>query len=160
MFRQMPAGSLPGVEQPPTHAALPEPVPLSVLELDHPQPDGGWRVYLHERNIPVGEDDLGRPAIARVDARQLLAEQRKAEARRREVEAARERAAVEQDRVKFASIWKGLAADDLPVGVAAGDAMIAAARAGQPKRRTVLEESLSNSPTMAYHAFTPNPDEE
>jgi hypothetical protein len=155
MFR-----SLPDTEQAAVRAALPEPVPLSVLSLDHPQPDGGWRVYLHERNIPVGEDDLGRPAIARVDARQLLAEQRKAEAERARHLAAAERAAIEQDRVRFAQIWKGVAATELPVGVGAGDAMLAAARQAQPKRQSPLEVALSNSPDMSYHAFTPNPDEE
>jgi hypothetical protein len=154
MFR-----NLPSVEHSATHAALPEPVPLSVLSLDHPQPGEGWARYLHERNIPVGEDDLGRAAVSRDDARQLLAEQRKTELRKREALAEQERAAVEQDRVKFASIWKGLAADDLPVGVAAGDAMIAAARAGQPKRRTPVEEALSGE-SMTFHAYPAQPDEE
>jgi hypothetical protein len=155
MFR-----SLPSVEQPPTHAALPEPVPLSVLELDHPTPGEGWASYLHERNIPVGEDDLGRPSIARVDARQLLAEARKSELRKREALAQQEQAAVEADRVKFAQIWKGVDADSLPAGVSAGDAMIAAAIAGRPKRQSPLEAALSNSPSMEYHAYPPNPDEE
>jgi hypothetical protein len=152
--------SLPDVEQAATHAALPEPVPLSVLQLDHPEPAGGWNVYLHERNIPVGEDDLGRPAIARVDARQLLAEQRKAEQRVREVLAERDRAAVEQDRVRRAQIWKGVAADDLPVGATPASVMLAAAKDAQPKRRTPLEHALGNSGTMTYHAYPANPDEE
>jgi len=110
MFR-----SLPSVEQPTTHAVLPEPVPLSVLELDHPRPGEGWASYLHGRNIPVGEDDLGRPALSRDDARQLLAEQRKAEQRMREVSARQEQQAIEQDRVRFAQIWKGIDADAIPV---------------------------------------------
>jgi len=155
MFR-----SLPDVEQAATRAAMPEPVPLSVLSLDMDVPDGGWASYLHERNIPVGEDDLGRPAIARVDARQLLVEQRKSEAERAQHLAAAEKAAVEADRVKFAQIWKGAAATELPDGVSAGDAMLAAARDARPKRQSPLQEALSNSPEMAYHAFTPNPDEE
>jgi hypothetical protein len=155
MFR-----SLPDVEQAAARVAMPEPVPLSVLSLDHPEPAGGWNVYLHERNIPVGEDDLGRPAIARVDARQLFAEQRNAEAERARHLAAAERAAIEQDRVRFAQIWKGVAATELPVGVGAGDAMLAAARQAQPKRQSPLEAALSNSPEMAYHAFTPARDEE
>jgi hypothetical protein len=156
MFR-----NLPDVERVDARAStLPEPVPLSVLELDHPAPAGGWASYLHERNIPVGEDDLGRPAIARVDARQLLAEQRKAEARKREALARQEREAVEADRVRFAQIWKGVAADALPVGISAGDAMLAAARDSRPKRQSLVEEQFSNSPDMTYHAFTPNPDEE
>ena len=155
MFR-----TLPDVEQAAARVAMPEPVPLSVLSLDHPEPAGGWNVYLHERNIPVGEDDLGRPAIARVDARQLFAEQRKAEARRRELLARADEAAIEYDRQRRAQIWKGVAATELPVGVSAGDAMIAAARQAQPKRQSPLQHALSNSGGMAYHAYPANPDEE
>jgi hypothetical protein len=146
MFR-----SLPSVEQPTTHAVLPEPVPLSVLELDYPRPGGGWASYLHGRNIPVGEDDLGRPAISRDDARQLLAEQRKAEQRMREVSARQEQQAIEQDRVRFAQIWKGIDADAIPVGVHPATAMLQAAKDAQPKRTTPLEEALSNSGTLTYH---------
>ena len=129
MFR-----TLPDVEQAAARVAMPESVPLSVLSLDHPEPSGGWNVYLHERNIPIGEDDLGRPAIARVDARQLFAEQRKAEARRRELLARADEAAIEYDRQRRASIWKGLPADRLPVGARASEALLAAAHDTRPRR--------------------------
>jgi hypothetical protein len=155
MFR-----NLPSVAQPATHTALPEPVLLSVLSLDLPVPGEGWASYLRGRNIPVGEDDLGLPAISRDDARVLIAEQRKAEQRKREALARQEQRAIEADRVKFAQIWKGVDADTLPVGVSAGDAMIAAAQSARPKRRSLVEETLSNSPTMEYHAYPPNPHEE
>src|SRR5829696_5832497 len=72
-------------------------IPLSVLALDLPRPGEGWASYLHERNIPVGEDDLGRPAIARVDARQLLAQKRKAESERAQHLAAADRQAIQTD---------------------------------------------------------------
>jgi hypothetical protein len=135
-------------------------IPLSVLQLDLPVPGDGWTVFLAGRNIEVLLDDLGRESIARSDARQLLAEQRAYEARRAELLAAADRQAEEFDRQRRAQIWKGVSADMLPVGVSAGDAMLAAARDTQPKRRSLMEETLSNSPEMSYHAFTPNPDEE
>jgi hypothetical protein len=59
-------------------------------------PVEGWTAYLHERNIPVVVDDLGREAIARSDARQLLAEKRENEGRAREMAARQEQQFVEQ----------------------------------------------------------------
>ena len=43
-------------------------VPLSVFELDHPEPAGGWAADLRSRAIPITEDDLGRPSIPRIFA--------------------------------------------------------------------------------------------
>ena len=93
-------------------------------------------------------------------ARRLLDEQREHVVRKSKHLAALEAEAIERDRLKFAGIWKGVAATALPDGVSAGDAMLQAARDSRPKRQSVLEESLSNSPEMSYHAFTAHPDEE
>ena len=105
-------------------------------------------------------DDIGRDAIRRSDAQILLHEKRASELRAAKHRQLGEQEAVEQDRVKFASIWKGLAADDLPAGVSAGDAMLAAARQGRPRRQSPVEAALGGSPSMAYHAYPANPDEE
>ena len=66
-------------------------IPLSHLALDLPAPGEGWVVFLHNRNVPVVVDDLGRSAIARGAARRLFAEHRENEARKAEIWAAAER---------------------------------------------------------------------
>jgi hypothetical protein len=126
-------------------------IALSVLQLDLPQPPEGWAVFLGRRGVAIVPDSLGRDAIGHDAARRLLAERRADELRRVRHLAVAEAEAVEADRVKFQQIWKGLSVDDLPVGVTAGDAMLQAARDSLPKRQSVLEESLSNSPEMSYH---------
>jgi hypothetical protein len=45
------------------------------LDLGEP-PVGGWVAYLAGRGLEVLTDDLGRPAVSRADARQLLDERR------------------------------------------------------------------------------------
>jgi hypothetical protein len=98
-----------------TVATLPElPVPLSVLSLDLPEPPAGWTAYLNAKGVEVVDDDIGRPAVARADARMLIAEQREAEARGREKAAELERQAVEQDQQRRAQIWGGIPADLIP----------------------------------------------
>ena len=70
-------------------------VPVSHLSLDLPEPVAGWDRVLAERGVEVVEDDLGRPAIRREDARALMEERREwelahaEEARRRQEETAR-----------------------------------------------------------------------
>jgi|SRR5215203_3857681 len=49
-------------------------VPLSVLSLDLDPPTTGWPAYFAARGVPILEDDIGRPAIVRSDARQLFVE--------------------------------------------------------------------------------------
>jgi hypothetical protein len=122
---------------------------LSVLELDLAAPPLGWNVYLAGRGIAVVDDGIGRPAVARADARMLIAEQREAEARGREKAAELERQAVEQDQQRRAQIW-GIPADMIPVGVSAAQAMVAAEKDARPRRRSVLEDSLSNSGTVFH----------
>jgi hypothetical protein len=113
-------------------------------------PVEGWNVYLAGRGIAVVDDDIGRPAVARADARQLLTEQREAEARGREKAAELERQAVEQDRQRRVSIWGGIPADMIPVGVSPAQAMVLAEKDARPRRRSVLEDSLSNSGTVFH----------
>jgi hypothetical protein len=75
-------------------ATLPEAlIPLVELELSLPAPVEGWTVFLAGRDIAITTDDIGRPASARVDARQLLTEQREHEARKAEMLAAADAAA-------------------------------------------------------------------
>jgi hypothetical protein len=85
------------------------PVPLSVLELDLDQaPAGGWAAYLADRGIELALDNVGRLAVARQDARTLLAEKREDEERRREAAARQEQQAIEQDQERRAQIWRGV----------------------------------------------------
>jgi hypothetical protein len=154
MFR-----TLPDIERPAT-VPLEQLIPLSVLALDLPVPGDGWSAHLAGRGIEISTDDLGRLSVSRSDARRLFDEHREHEERKAELLRAADEAAEEYDRARRAQIWKGVSADAIPRGVRAGDAMIAAARQAQPKRQSPLEEALSNSPEMAYHAYPANPDEE
>jgi hypothetical protein len=71
-------------------------VPLSILALDFDEPTAGWSVFFRERGIEPTEDDLGRPAIRREDARAMMVELREwefksaEETRRRQEELVRE----------------------------------------------------------------------
>ena len=71
-------------------------IPLSVLSLDLDEPIDGWEETLLTRGIELTEDDMGRAAVGREDARALMAERRERElqsaeeTRRREEEVARE----------------------------------------------------------------------
>jgi hypothetical protein len=69
-------------------------VPLSVLQLDLDTPAEGWPNFLAARDIEVTLDDIGRMAISRDAARQLLTEKRE-----REAERARRRKLVEAQAV-------------------------------------------------------------
>jgi hypothetical protein len=133
------------------------PVSLLALDLADEPPAGGWIAYLAGRGIPIVSDHIGRPSIDSADARQLLDERREAEVRRREAIARNEQRAIEAYEQQRASIWTGLPADSLPVGVSAGDAMAQAAQDAQPKRQSPMEEAFSGK-SMVYHAW-PNEDD-
>jgi hypothetical protein len=135
--------------------ALVDVIPLSHLELDLAAPVEGWTVFLAARGIEVTLDDIGRMAIARVDARQLLTEKREREAeqaRRRKLAEAR---AVADDQIRRARIWGGAPAVE---GVSAAALMLQADKDAQPKRRSVLQEALAGSETLTYHPL-PKSDE-
>jgi hypothetical protein len=138
-------------------------VPLSILELDIPSPPTGWLIELDRRHIEVLDDDLGRLAITRSDARRLLWEHREAEAVRREAaerqREAIERRAIEADQEFRARLWQGMPADHMPAGVAPAQVMFAADRDAQPRRVSPLQEALANSGELTFHSLAATDDE-
>jgi hypothetical protein len=122
-----------------------EPVPLSQLTLDLPEPAAGWAAELAARGIAVVADDLGRPSITRGAARELFAEhreQRAAAARHREEI---EQRAIEADRAFRAALPAGVSFDAVPAGMSAGMLMMAAdPMQGSRRRESVLEHALAN----------------
>jgi hypothetical protein len=131
-------------------------VPISHLALDLPEPVGGWAGYLKGRGIEVLTDDIGRPSIARADARQLFDEHRASEAEKARRRKLAEAQAVADDQLRRAQIWGGVPAEALPVGVSASSVMLQAARDAQPKRQSVLQHALANSGEMVFHLITQN----
>jgi hypothetical protein len=136
------------------------PVPLSHLELDLPAPVEGWPAFLAARNIEITLDDIGRMTISRVAARQLFDEQREAEVRWREKAAELERQAVEQDRLRRASLPTGIPADLVPDGLAPAEAMMLAGESSAPRAKSVreqlLERELGSGESMVFHSFGPD----
>jgi hypothetical protein len=125
--------------------------PLSHLELDHPQPPDGWALFLGRHGIAFVPDDLGRDCIRRGDAKRLLDEKRahhlKVATRARVAEAE----AVEADARWRASLPHGVSALDLPPGVSAGEAMLAAARQSAPRRQSL--DVLGGGDSMVFHSY-------
>ena len=145
MFRTAPvAEPAPGVMAPADDG-----IPISLLALDLGEaPAEGWAAHLINRGVVVELDDVGRPSVTRGDARMLIAERAEAEARRREAAAAAEPQAVEADRVRRASIWRGAPAVE---GVPAAAAMLQADKDAQPRRTSVLQHALANSGELVFH---------
>jgi hypothetical protein len=127
-----------------------DPIPLSHLALDIDGPTVGWTAYLTGRGIEVLTDDIGRPAIARADARQLLDEQRENEARRQEVVRRQEQQFIEADQRRRSQLWGGLHWTEIPPGVSAAEMWAQAEKDARPRRRSVLEDALSNSGTTLH----------
>jgi hypothetical protein len=134
-------------------------ISLVELSLSLPEPSEGWALFLGRRGISFRSDDLGRDSISRGDAKRLLDEQRADELRVRALRAQRERQAVEQDRVRRAQIWRGIPAIDLPVGVSASTAMLAADHDTQPRRTSVLQEALAGK-SLTFHSYQTSPEDE
>jgi hypothetical protein len=156
MFNKTPAPAIepaPAVEVDPVDL-----IPLSVLALDLSAPVNGWSPFLTVRNIAIVSDDVGRDSITRADARTLIAEKRENEARAQEVARRQEQQAIEADRVRRASIWGGLPWHALPHGVSAAEAWAQAEKDAQPRRRSVLEDALSNEGSVIY-SLGPESDE-
>lgn len=143
-------GTKTDIEPPHRDVDRAELIPLSAIALDLPAPAESWPVYLHGRNIPVVVDDLGRDAISRDAARQLFTEHRENLERAREVAARREAQAVADDRAWRSRLPHGLPWHALPPGVSAAEAWAQADKDARPRRRSVLEESLSGE-AMTYH---------
>jgi hypothetical protein len=154
MFKTMPA------TEPPAHQVM-DPaesaIPVSVLALDLDPPVLGWDAFPASRNIPVVLDDVGRRSISRADARQLLTERRENEARAREVAERQEQQAIEADRRWRAQLNPGTPWYEVPAGVLPVVAMTQAAHDARPRRRSVLEDALSNSGTT-LHSLPSTPD--
>jgi hypothetical protein len=126
-------------------------IPLRVLELDLPGPATGWLIELDRRSILILTDDIGRLAVSRDDAKQLLAEQRQAEAHAREVAERQERQAIAADREFRAQLYPGTPWYELPPGLSAAEVWAQAEKDAQPKRQSVLQHALSNTGEMTYH---------
>jgi hypothetical protein len=121
-------------------------VPLSILALDIDEPVVGWPAFFRARGIELIEDDLGRPAIRREDARALMAERREwelksaEETRRRQEEAVRESRPVPRGILRPAHADAALSAFELMRGADAD------AEQSDPARRlTPQEEFLTGS---------------
>jgi hypothetical protein len=124
MFRSTPAAEpAPDVMVPPEQL-----VPLSALALDLPVPAESWPVYLHERNIPIVVDDIGRDAISRAAARQLFTEHCENQVRARELVERQERQAIEQDRQWRATLYRGVPWWMTPDGISPAQVWAAADR--------------------------------
>ena len=127
-------------------------LPISILGLDLPAPAAGWPAELERRQITVIVDELGRPSISWGDARQLFADHLENEARRNRHRLQMEQQAVEADQRRLASLPRGVPAGAVPDGMSAGLLMMASDPIpGEPRRRSLLEESLDNSGTLTYH---------
>jgi hypothetical protein len=126
-------------------------IPLSHLELDLPTPVEGWTVFLAARGVEVTLDDIGRMAVARDDARQLLTEKREREAEQARRRKLAEAQAVADDQIRRAAIWQGVPADLIPPGVSAASVMLQASKEAQPKRQSVLQHALGNSGELVFH---------
>jgi len=135
------------------------PVPLSVLELDLSAPPLGWNFYLAGRGVEITLDDIGRAAISRADARQLLDEHREAEARNREVMERREQQFIQQDQLRRASLPSGIPAGMVPDGMTGAETMILAGEKRRPRsvHEQLLEKELSHTePELIYQSFGPD----
>jgi hypothetical protein len=119
--------------------------------LDLPAPTTGWLIELDRRGVEVVVDDIGRPAVSRDDARRLFTEHREAEARAREMAAQNEQAAIAADQQWRAQLSPGVPWWQIPGGVSPAQAMFAADRDDNPRRRTLTEDLLDRSDTMVFH---------
>jgi hypothetical protein len=143
---------------PPTQdmPAVADTIPLTVLQLDHPAPAAGWTAYLAGRGVEIVEDDLGREAISRGDAKILLDEQRKREAKRAELLARADEAAEQFDREWRAQLGVGIPASAIPAGMTYAAAVASAELdgVGYRPRATLVADVLDNdAETMMFHPF-------
>jgi hypothetical protein len=154
MFRTAPATepTRDVVDSPPA-----DPIPLSVISLDLDAPAIGWTAYLTGRGIEVVTDDIGRPAIARADAKQLFDERRESEARKAQMREAAERKAIERDQQFRSTLWGGLPWYELPGGLSPAQALGAADRPAGPRRRPPVMDFLDNPDGgTVFHPITPD----
>ena len=115
-------------------------IPISHLSLDLSEPIVGWAASLSERGIELLEDDIGRKAISREDARTLMAEAREREAREREDQ--RRRRSERADSKVPAGVPALEGATPFESMASAGDFVSVAQEFGRP-RPNFLEEELA-----------------
>ena len=134
-------------------------IPLSVLQLDL-DPGEPWPLFLGRRGIAFRPDRIGRDAVTAGDAQRLIAERRAQELKKQRRLKVAEEEAVAADQARRALIWKGVAADRMPEGVAPAAAMLQSARDAQPRRTPTRNEWLFNevADTMIFHEL-PKDDE-
>ena len=152
------ASPAPVVEPAPDVVLPADLVPLSHLELDLPAPTLGWPAYLSSRDIAVVNDDIGRAAIARSDARLLISEHHADETRQAEMRAAAEQRAVHADQKWRASFGQGV---EVPAGMTYAEAVRSAeldAQSYRPRRRSLVEDLLSND-GITFHPIRHEADE-
>jgi hypothetical protein len=129
-----------------------DPIPLSLLSLDHPEPPTGWSAFLASRGILTELDDIGRWCVSRAVARELLTEQREQREASDRKRAEAERQAIEADQRFRAQLYGGIPASVIGDGVAPAAAMLQAARDGdRPHRRSLLDDALSHESTLVIH---------
>jgi hypothetical protein len=145
-------GNAPAIEPAPEVTPRDELIPLSHFELDHPRPAEGWENHLGRRAIAFVPDDLGRDCVRRRDARRLLDEQRANELRVAKLRKAAELEAVEADAAWRASLPRGLQLSAIPEGATYGDVVRQTELDSLPRRRSMLEESLSGE-TLTFHSM-------
>jgi hypothetical protein len=135
-------------------------VPVSHISLDLSEPGCGWVAYLNGRGVEVVTDDIGRPSIARADARQLFDEHRESEARKQAALARQELEAIERDKAWWSQLPVGLPWYEIPDGVPPSAAMLQAAKDDSPRRRSLTEDLLDRRDSMVFHPIHSTPDEE
>jgi hypothetical protein len=91
-----------------SHGSDADLIPLSHLALDLSEPADGWTVWLSDRGVAISFDDLGRRAIRRGDAKELLDQQRQNEIRQQDHAARVEAEAIEKDREFRAALSPGI----------------------------------------------------
>jgi hypothetical protein len=129
-----------------------EPVPLTELARDLPEPGGGWAAELERRGVAVVTDDLGRPAISRDAARDLFAERREQEATAACAREELERRVVAADEARRAALPKGIPVGMVPEGMTGAMLMMAADPMQGSRRESVLEHALANPDgALIYH---------
>jgi hypothetical protein len=141
-----------------TRVPMPEaPVALVELSLSLDEPSVGWVAYLATKGVEIVEDDLGREAILRVDARQLFSEHRADEVRKAEHRARQEREAERADRLWRAQLPQGVSAAAIPPGLTFAEAAWSAELDSvgyRPRRTTMAEDLFDNSGTLTFHSLT------
>jgi hypothetical protein len=134
-------------------------IALSEVELELGRPTEGWAGFLSSRGISIVVDDIGRLAIARTDAKLLFVERAQVEARGREVMAERERQFVEADKAFREGLPHGVSWDQIPLGVSPSAALLATAKAEQPRRRSLVDDFYNRpTPNAIPQTFGPTPD--